>query len=173
MKRLPLGAFGPIAMVLMVLAQAVLAGPMISVDISAPMPVLAVAGLCCLYPAHTSRLGPMFLFLVGIVCDLLAGTMLGTVPLTLLALRFAISALRFRFATAPRWFYSWIWGPLLTILATLAVLVVGLGPAVGLPDRHAAIFQIAVILLLYPMILQSFVLLQYLFEPPPRRHEAI
>ena len=172
MRVLPTGAFGPVAMLIPLLGQAALAGPALSVDILAPMPVLAVAGFCCLYPAHTSRLNPLILFLLGIACDVLSGIQLGTVPLTLFLLRFAIAALQHRFATAPAWFYPWVLGPILTVVATVAVLLIGIGPAGGLVSGKALLFQITVILLLYPVMLQSFVLLQYLFEAPTHRHET-
>ncbi len=171
MKRLPTGAFGPVALLLPVLGQAVLAGPALSVDLLAPMPVLLVAGLCCLYPAHTGRLNPLILFAFGLVCDVLSGVRIGTVPLVLFVLRFAIAALQDRFATARPWFYPWVLGPLLTAAATVAVLLVGAGAAGGVAS-DTLLFQVAAILLLYPIILQSFVLLQYLFEPPPRRHAS-
>lgn len=172
MKPLPTGAFGPVAMLILVAGQVVMAGPAMSIDIVAPMPVLAVAGLCCLYPAHTSRLSPIILFAVGIACDLLAGVLLGTVPLILFVLRFAIAALQQRFATAPTWFYPWVLGPVLTALGTLAVMLIGIGPSGGALTGIAVAFQIAAILLLYPVILQSFVLLQFLFQPPAHPHEA-
>ncbi len=171
MRRLPTRAFGPTAMFFPVLGQAVLAGPAFSVDLQAPMPVLAVAGLCCLYPAHTGRLNPLILFALGLACDVLSGVRLGTVPLTLFVLRFAIVALQRRFATARPWFYPWVLGPFLTVGATVAVFLVGRDPADG-GSLDDLVFQVAVILLLYPVILQSFVMLQYLFQPPLARHEA-
>lgn len=172
MRVLPTAAFGPVAMLIPLLGQAVFAGPALSVDALAPMPVLAVAGFCCLYPAHSSRLNPVLLFLFGIACDVLSGVGLGTVPLTLFLLRFAIAALQHRFATAPAWFYPWVLGPVLTVAATVAVLLIGVGAAGGAVSAEAVVFQLAVILLLYPVIFQSFVLLQYLFAAPPHRHEA-
>ena len=172
MRLLPTGAFGPVALLTLLLGQAVLAGPAVAIDFLAPMPVLGVAGLCCLYPAHTSRLNPLILFLFGVACDLLSGVQLGTVPLTLFVLRFAITTLQHRFATAPPWFYPWVLGPLLTAVATVAVLLIGVGFTGGQVSAEALAFQMAAILLLYPVILQSFVLLQYLFEAPAHRHEA-
>lgn len=137
-------------------AQVVLALPMLALGLGTPLPVVAVIGVCYWSLYRPEGLDPLSTFVLGILCDVLAGLPPGTVPLVLLLLRIAIPELNRRYAGRRPQVYDWLAVPLLVSAGT--ALVYGIGCyLLGVPPSPAEVgFQAAAAVALYPVMHVAF-----------------
>lgn len=139
-------------LLLTLLAQVLLTLPVLGPGLGTPLPVVAVISVCYWSLYRPEGLDPLSIFVLGIVCDALAGLPLGTVPIVLLLLRLVIPGLNRRYAGRRPQVYDWLVIPLVVAFGTVLVYGIGCYMLRVPPSLAEVAFQAVAAVALYPVM---------------------
>ncbi len=165
MKNLAGPAVRALPLLLTLFAQVVFAG--ISLELKGPMPLMVLVSICYWSFYRPDSMDVVSVFVIGIVCDVLAGFPPGTAPLTLLLLKVLIPKTNRRYALRF-WPYEWIMIPMfiaggITVMHATGAVVQG--ASLSVVDL---LFTIGVTVAIYPLGHYGFNHVLHLLQNLPR-----